>query len=115
MGLRQRQSEFAQAAAALIIKAHELGYDVTLGDAYRDARVHGDFGVKEGYGRASSVHKLRMAIDLNLFMDGEYLGTTEAHAELGKWWEKEYKHLGSRWGGRFNDGNHYSFEVWGSA
>ena len=115
MGLRQRQSQFAVAAAKLILKANELGYEVTLGDAYRDSRVHGDFGVKEGYGRASSVHKLRMAIDLNLFKDGEYLSSTEAHKPLGDWWVKEFKAYDAAWGGAFNDGNHYSFRVYGSA
>ena len=42
MTLRQRQSEFARLVARLIDHAHELGYEVTLGDAYRDPRVHGD-------------------------------------------------------------------------
>jgi len=36
------------------------------------------------------------------------LGDTEAHRELGEWWEKQ--HPQARWGGRFKDGNHYSFE-----
>ena len=117
MGLRQRQSEFALAAALLIQKADELGYEVTLGDAYRDPRVHGDFGVAGGYGRSSSVHKLRMAIDLNLFdRNGEYITDDRGHKHLGKWWEKTFKEFDAAWGGRFNgDFNHYSFRVWGSA
>lgn len=115
MGLRQRQSEFAQAVALLIQKADELGYEVTLGDAFRDSRVHGDFGIKQAYGRANSVHKLRLAIDLNLFKDGEYLSKTEDHRILGKWWVKTFKEYDAVWGGKWNDGNHYSFRVWGSA
>lgn len=115
MGLRDRQSEFAQAAALLIQKADELGYEVTLGDAFRDSRVHGDFGIKKAYGRASSVHKLRMAIDLNLFIDGEYITDDRGHKELGKWWKKTFKDCDAVWGGDFGDPNHYSFRVWGSA
>lgn len=109
MTLRQRQSSFAQSAALLIQKAAELGFEVTLGDAYRDPRVHGEIGVKMGYGHMRSAHKQRLAIDLNLYKDGVYLESTEAHRPLGEWWES----LASdhRWGGRFNDGNHYSVEV----
>ena len=111
MSLRQKQSEFARLVARLIDKAGELGYDVTLGDAYRDPRVHGALGVKMGYGHSKSAHKQRCAIDLNLFLDGEFCGDTESHRALGEWWEQQ--HPNARWGGRFADGNHYSFEVGG--
>ena len=77
MTLREKQSKFAKMAAELILKAYELGYEVTLGDAYRDTRLHGEFGVKKAYGAAKSFHKLRLAIDLNLFKDGKFLTTTE--------------------------------------
>lgn len=90
----------------LIDKALELGYDITLGDGFRDPRVFGDIGVKIGYGHAKSCHKLRLAIDLNLFKDGKFLEGTEAHKPLGEYWESQ----GGTWGGRFQDGNHYSLE-----
>ena len=108
MTLRQLQSEFAALVPRLIDKAIALGFDVTLGDAYRDPRVFGAVGVKAGYGHPSSGHKKRLAIDLNLFKGGQFLADTEAHRELGEWWEKQ--HPQARWGGRFKDGNHYSFE-----
>jgi hypothetical protein len=103
--LGQKQRRFSLAVARLILKAYEMGYEVTLGDAYRDPRVHGELGVKKGYGHPSSTHKLRLAIDLNLFKDGVYLTDTAAHQALGEWWESQ----GGSWGGRFRDGNHYSF------
>lgn len=110
--LRGLQSEFAALVPRLIDKAIALGYSVTLGDAYRDLRVHGALGVKLGYGHRNSGHKNRLAIDLNLFdEDGVFLSDTEAHKELGEWWEKQ--HPLARWGGRFADGNHYSFEYEG--
>lgn len=97
MSLRDRQSKFAVRAARLILKAYELGYEVTLGDAYRDPRAP--------YGSKRSMHRQRLAIDLNLFKDGSYLQATEDHKELGEWWES----IGGVWGGRFRqgDGNHY--------
>lgn len=104
MTLRAQQSRFAEMAAALIQHAIALGYEVTLGDAYRDPRLHGAMGEKKGYGAANSYHKQRLAIDVNLFRDGKYLEGTEAHRALGEWWESQ----GGTWGGRWNDGNHYS-------
>jgi hypothetical protein len=106
MTLRQKQSKFARMVAALIIKAYGLGYEVTLGDAYRDPRLHGGIGLKKGYGHSKSCHKIRLAIDLNLFKDGVFLDKSDDHKELGEWWESQ----GGTWGGRFNDGNHYSLE-----
>jgi hypothetical protein len=104
--LLQKQFRFSQMVAALVIVAVERGFQVTLGDAYRDPRVFGPMGVRKGYGQGRSAHKQRLAIDLNLFKDGQYLQGTEAHRELGLWWEAQ----GGCWGGRFEDGNHYSLE-----
>lgn len=104
--LRQKQSRFAVMVAALICQAQALGFEVTLGDAYRDPRLFGAMGERKGYGESRSAHKLRLAIDLNLFRDGQYLQGTESHRALGEWWESQ----GGCWGGRFEDGNHYSLE-----
>lgn len=112
MSLRKLQSEFAALVPRLIDKAISMGYEVTLGDAYRDPRVHGALGVKMGYGHRNSGHKKRIALDLNLFRAGVFLASTEDHRPLGEWWEKQ--HPLARWGGDFNDGNHYSFEFEGA-
>lgn len=104
--LGQKQKRFAKAVARLIDKAHELGFEVTLGDAFRDPRVFGAPGVKMGYGNAFSCHKARLAIDLNLFKDGVFLQSSDDHKPLGEWWESQAPDF--CWGGRFNDGNHYS-------
>lgn len=108
MTLREKQSLFAKLIAQLILYAYENGYEVTLGDAYRDPRVHGEQGDKMSYSAALSAHKNRLAEDLNLFRNGEYLERTEDHRPLGEYWET--LHPLCRWGGRFRDGNHYSIE-----
>jgi hypothetical protein len=95
MTLRQKQSKFVRMVALLIQLAHEKGYELTFGDAYATS------GHKE-----NSLHYSRLAIDLNLFKDGQYLSSTEDHNELGVFWES----IGGSWGGRFDDGNHYSLE-----
>lgn len=104
--LGQKQRRFGRMVAQLLNKALEMGYEYTFGDAYRDPRVHGKWGEKRGYSAPRSVHKERLAIDLNLFKDGKYLDKTEDHRPLGEWWES----IGGTWGGRFQDGNHYSLE-----
>ena len=94
MSLRKKQSEFAKAVGLLIAYAYHQGYELTLGDAWA-VRGHIE----------NSFHYKRLAIDLNLFKDGEYLRETEDHRPLGEFWES----IGGSWGGRFRDGNHYSW------
>ena len=106
MKLGQKQELFASLLALLIVKAEELGFKVRVGDLFRDPRVHGEYGEKKGYGAVYSMHKLKLAVDLNLMKDGQWLSHTESHRELGEWWETLDPLC--RWGGRFNDGNHYS-------
>lgn len=108
MTLGEKQKQFTKDLVLLFNKAFELGYEISLGDAYRDPRVFGKFGERVGYGESHSCHKLRLAIDLNLFRNGKYLQTTEAHRPLGEYWESIRP--GNTWGGRFHDGNHYSVE-----
>jgi hypothetical protein len=105
MKLGKRQELFASLIPSLLTKAFELGFQVRIGDCFRDPRVHGQYGEKIAYGHSSSNHKLKCAIDLNLFKDGVYLATTNDHDELGSWWEEQ--HPQCRWGGHYNDGNHY--------
>jgi len=110
MSLLQLQWRFAKMVPRLLDKAHELGFEVAIGDVFRDPRVHGAFGEKAGYGRSRSCHKLKLAVDLNLFRDGVFLQETSEHLQLGEWWESQ----GGSWGGRFGDGNHYSLEFQGA-
>jgi len=107
--LRRKQSEFVVMIAKLINFALDEGYQLSFGDAYRDPRLHGKQGEKKGYGRYVSAHKQRLAVDFNLFKGGRFLQSTKDHEPLGEYWES----IGGTWGGRFNDGNHYSLEFHG--
>jgi hypothetical protein len=98
--LRQKQSRFARMTAQLINHATILGYEITFAHAYRSQ----DEAKRLGFSK--SLHCQRLAIDLNLFKNGRYLTSTKAHTPLGEYWES----IGGSWGGRFNDGNHYSLE-----
>jgi hypothetical protein len=110
MTLGQKQRLFTKLLPRLLDYIQEQGYECTLGDGYRDPRAFGAQGVildtLAGYGRPRSAHKWRLAIDLNLFLDGEWQTTTEAHRPFGEFWERQ--HVFCQWGGHFDDGNHYS-------
>lgn len=109
MTLRQKQSAFAVLVAELIRYATKQGYQVTFGDAFRSPEEAARLA-RLGKGIKNSLHTQRLAVDLNLFMDGVYLSSTEAHRPLGEWWERQ--HPACRWGGRFTraDGNHYEWD-----
>ena len=108
MTLREKQSAFANLVAILIVQAKVLGFEVTLGEAWRSPE-EAERLAKRGVGIKRSLHQDRLAIDLNLFKDGVYLSSTEAHRPLGEWWEAQsHGEIVCAWGGRFNDGNHYS-------
>lgn len=90
----------------LLDHVHSLGFEIRGGDLFRDPRVFGAVGERKGYGHPKSAHKLKLAIDLNLFWKGQFLTDSESHRPIGEWWEAQ--HPLCRWGGRFSDGNHYS-------
>lgn len=114
MTLREKQSLFVKLAALLILEAHQLGFELTFGEAWR-SHEEATRLAKRGKGVVNSLHTQRLAMDLNLFKDGKYLASSEAHRPLGEWWERQHELC--RWGGRFKraDGNHYSLAHGGRA
>jgi len=114
MTLRQKQSLFVELVAELIRWAYRNGYELTFAEAYRTPE-QARRNAAAGTGIASSLHCQRLAIDLNLFREGVYMTSTEAHMPLGKYW-KSLDPL-CRWGGDFRkrDGNHYSLAHRGRA
>jgi len=100
MTLRNEQSEFAKRLPLLLLYIIVQGYEITFGD----------FKATTGHSE-NSFHYKRLAADINLFKDGKYLKLTEDHKQFGLFWEN----LGGSWGGRWNDGNHYSWGEDGSS
>ena len=95
MSLSKQQMDFVQAVGKLINFVYSKGYTLTFGDTYPGKFKH----------RKDSWHGKGLAIDLNLFLNGEYLTKTSDHAQFGEFWES----IGGTWGGRWKDGNHYSW------
>lgn len=113
MTLREKQSLFVILIAKLIDHAYAVGYDMTFGECWRSPEEAVRLA-KAGKGVKNSLHCSRLAIDFNLFLNGKYLTKTEEYADLGLWWEAQsglnYECV---WGGRFNDGNHFSIAYGG--
>lgn len=109
MTLIEKQVEFARLLPLLLDRAFALGYTVTMGECFRSPEEAARLA-KLGKGIKESLHCVRLAVDINLFRDGKYLGNNEAHRQLGTYWETlgAGKDFTCHWGGHFGDGNHYS-------
>jgi len=98
MNIGKRQETFTLLLAKLIIKIYDMGYQVRMGEVLAKRRTpleHKEY----------SLHYIKCAADLNLFKDGVFLEWTGDHQVFGDYWET--LHPNCRWGGRYNDGNHY--------
>lgn len=108
MTLSEKQQLFTVMVANLIHWAEEKGYRLTFGEAYRTPE-QAALNARKGSGISNSLHTQRLAVDFNLFINGEYQTSTEAYRPLGEYW----KSIGGSWGGDFKtrpDGNHFSYE-----
>ena len=112
MTLGEKQRRFTGLVGKLITWAYDNGYELTFGDAYRSPDEAAR-NAQVGKGIANSLHTKRLAVDLNLFIDGQYKNLSEAYRPLGEYWKSLDPE--ARWGGDFTrpDGNHFSMEFEG--
>jgi len=99
MDLREARCRFSYLLAEKL-----LPYMRSLGYEYAFDEVTNNQGVGH---RKRSIHYSGCAGDINLYKDGDYQKTTEAHQKSGEFWESLDPDC--KWGGRWGDGNHYSF------
>lgn len=112
MTLGQKQRIFCNLVSQLINWAYAQGYELTFGEAYRTPE-QAALNAAKGSGIQASNHTRRLAVDLNLFIAGEYRSDSEAYKPLGEYWEAlSTDEVTCCWGGRFSrpDGNHFSLE-----
>ena len=108
--LRELQSLLVRCLGNLIAYAYERGYELTLGEGFvqnpRKTRA-GDW-VQDGIHMPSSLHYSKLAVDVNLFVRGEFITHSDHFAwiDLGNFWEAQDP--ACSWGGRFGDANHLS-------
>ena len=111
--LGEHQRVFTRLVADLIIFAYSHGYELTFGETYRPLAT-AELYATEGIGLNNSLHTKKLAVDFNLFKDGKYLSSNNAHEFLGEFWESlSFGNVSCCWGGRFGDGNHYSISYRG--
>lgn len=97
MSIGDKRRQFAQMLPLLLQYAHYLGYECAVDYVKRceDCPV----------GHANSVHKIGLAMDLHLYLDGKYITTGLPHSDLHDFWDMM--------GGAKrieDDMNHYSLE-----
>lgn len=110
MSLRKHQSIFLKNVAKLITWAFEQGYELTGGELYRTEEQQNIYR-KNGTSKVQvSKHQKRLAIDLNLFIDGIYQTKNEAYRELAAYWKSLHpkNKAGYDWGW---DGNHFEMTL----
>ena len=107
--LGEKQRIFTWNVHHLIDWAYKAGFEMTFGEAFRTSE-QAALNAKSGVGISNSLHTKRLAVDMNLFKNGEWLTDSVHHRPLGTFWKT--LHPLNRWGGDFSkpDGNHYSME-----
>ncbi len=110
MTLGEQQRLFTKMVGKLIEWAYEQpGMSLTVGECYRTPE-QAAWNAAHGKGIVNSLHTSRLAIDLNLFIGGEYHTDPAAYSTLGAYWKT--LHPLCRWGGDFKvvDADHFSME-----
>lgn len=109
MTLSEKQRLFVRLMGQFISWCFTNGYELTFGQALR-TEAEAAANAAAGTGISNSLHKIRLAIDLNLFINGVYKTDSAAYKPLGDHWK--LMHPLCRWGGDFSkpDGNHFSLE-----
>lgn len=105
MTLGEKQKLFVRLIGVFIEEAYKRGYTLSFGEAWRTPE-QAAMNSKSGKGIKNSLHIDRLAIDFNLFRDGEYLSDSEDWKELGDYWETLDPLCCA--GYKFGDGNHLS-------
>jgi len=109
MTLGEKQRLFVRLVGKLIEWSYANGYELSFGETVR-TQAQAAANAASGAGIKKSNHLIRLAIDLNLFINGEYRTDSEAYTPLGDYWCSLDPLC--RWGGNFSrpDGNHFSLE-----
>ena len=100
-----------QNVVKLIEYIDKYGYTASFGEAWRTPE-QAAINAHRGTGIKNSLHIQRLAVDINLFKDGEFRTETKDHEPFGVYWES--LNPLNRWGGRFKerpDGNHYQMDI----
>jgi peptidoglycan L-alanyl-D-glutamate endopeptidase CwlK len=98
--MSDKQWKFLQDVSNLIEFARHKGYKLTGGELYR-TKEQQEIYLEKGLSKTrDSQHLKRLAIDFNLFVDGQIMWTKCPEWEaLGEYWEALDEN--NRWGGNY--------------
>ena len=101
MKLSEKQQTFARNVGLLLgwVYSHK-DWGVSLGEVHRPRVLQYLYLWAKRSQTLKSKHLDRLAIDLNLFIDGKYITDPEKYRTLGEFWES--LHPKNVWGGRFS-------------
>lgn len=131
------QIEFGRCLQVLMAKILSEGYGYTMGEGHRtpeqaainslplidrkaiQATLESTYpvlgaaiGGSTSRGIKNSVHTKKLAQDLSLFKDGVFCEKAEDYLQFGVYWKT--LHPAARYGGDFDDSDHFSFEYKGT-
>lgn len=104
MKLSEKQIIFSKMVGELLLWIYrQTGYGISLGEVLRTPEQQKLY-LEQGKSKtANSMHLYKLAIDLNLFINGVYVLDENKYRKLGEYWEQLGKanNITARWGGRF--------------
>lgn len=107
--LNEKQALFTYKIAHLIVWARFHGIDLIGAEWYR-TKEQAEIYAARGVGIKTSLHRLKLALDIFRLKDGKVTWDVEDYRVLGEKWKT--MHPLARWGGNFinRDAVHFSFE-----
>ena len=108
MTLRDRRILFSKLIAQQLLDMNTAPHEACFGEVVR-TKAQAEANAVSGVGIKNSLHLEGCAADINLYFNGSYMDTSEAHRPFGEMWKA--RHPLCRWGGDIKsrpDGNHYS-------
>ena len=110
MTLNDKQHIFSQNLAKLLLHVDSLGLTCSVGEVFR-TKEQAEIYVKQGKGILDSQHCKKLAVDLFLFANGQFLQKKDDYKLLGEYWKS--LHSENRHGSDFPRADHVHFEMKG--
>ena len=103
--LLNKQQQFSKMLSQFLIWLFANDYEVTFGEVKR-TKEQAEENASKNIGILKSLHLISLAVDLNLFKNGQFLTDPNDYQLAGEYWES----IGGSWGGRFKnvDADHFS-------
>ena len=116
--LLAKQQLFMRCFSKLLNWGQANGYEFTGGQLKR-TQEEADTNAASGAGISNSLHRISLAVDLNIFKAGEWINTLDGYRPLGEFWKT--LDPAACWGGDFRnskglpkpDADHFSISYQG--